>query len=570
MSESTKVQAFVHKLEEGGWAGIVRTALMVTAVLAVAIFLLGWKFRGLSAPTAMDQAQIAREIARGHGFSTKFIRPRAYQQFMDNKKAFPEGPIPDTYHAPLNPLVNALPLRLVARTWDMPLDKLVYLSDRVIAGVAILFFALAALVTYFTLRRLFDHKLAVLSVGLMLLCATFWNHALAGLPQMLMLFLFSCVLYAMTRAVENHYEERPVLGWLALTAFLFGLLALTHALTVWIFLGALVFCVALFRGRVANAVAMVAIFLVMVVPWMVRTYAVSGNPFGSAIYSLLFQVTGELSGVMRSTSTDLMDASPRFLRGKMQNQALAQLTSIYAHLGQVLAAPVFFIALLHLFKRRETAIFRWGVLLMLAGAIVGMSLFGLGANGEQANDLWVLFIPIFTAYGLAFLLVLWNRLNLNVQLARVVFIVLIFVVSSVPMLPLLLGGGLPVHWPPYVPPFIAILNDWFGEREAIASDVPWAVAWYADRPSIWLPKAPKDLIELNDYDRLHRPIAGVYLTPVSGNAPFFSAIVKGEWKDWVGFIMRAPIPPDFPLQAVTALPIDNECTLYADRPRWQQ
>ena len=34
-------------------------------------------FRGLSSPTGMDQAQIARELARGNGFHTKFIRPYA-------------------------------------------------------------------------------------------------------------------------------------------------------------------------------------------------------------------------------------------------------------------------------------------------------------------------------------------------------------------------------------------------------------------------------------------------------------------------------------------------------------
>ena len=37
-------------------------------------------FRGLNSPQAMDQAQIGRQIARGEGFTTKFIRPLAYDE----------------------------------------------------------------------------------------------------------------------------------------------------------------------------------------------------------------------------------------------------------------------------------------------------------------------------------------------------------------------------------------------------------------------------------------------------------------------------------------------------------
>ena len=75
MASETKVQAFVHALEEGGWVGKIRFALLAAAVAAVYSLFIFANFRGLSHPKAMDQAQIAREIARGNGFSTKFIRP---------------------------------------------------------------------------------------------------------------------------------------------------------------------------------------------------------------------------------------------------------------------------------------------------------------------------------------------------------------------------------------------------------------------------------------------------------------------------------------------------------------
>jgi hypothetical protein len=73
---------------------------------------------------------------------------------------------------------------------------------------------------------------------------------------------------------------------------------------------------------------------------------------------------------------------------------------------------------------------------------------------------------------------------------------------------------------------------------------------------------------LHDYNRLNAPIVGLYLTPVSGDGRFFSDIVKGEYKEWSPFILRNLDTKGFPLNAVTALPIDNECIFYSDRNRW--
>ncbi len=69
--------------------------------------------------------------------------------------------------------------------------------------------------------------------------------------------------------------------------------------------------------------------------------------------------------------------------------------------------------------------------------------------------------------------------------------------------------------------------------------MPWAVAWYADRKSLWLPMIdPTISSALNDYNQLDGQIVGLYLTPVTGNRAFIAEIVKGEYKEWAPFIMR--------------------------------
>jgi hypothetical protein len=200
------------------------------------------------------------------------------------------------------------------------------------------------------------------------------------------------------------------------------------------------------------------------------------------------------------------------------------------------------------------------------------------APDVQANDLHMLFIPLMTAYGLAFALVLWSRLELNFKLVRFGYLAAIFLISSLPFLAQFIELNSKakgrVQWPPYVPPFIAVLNQWTSEREVIASDMPWAVAWYADRKSLWVPLTIKDFENLNDFNQLNGQIVGLYLTPITGNRAFIQDIMKGEYKEWALFITRevtrgaGAALRDFPLKAYTPLPIDAECILYSDRDRW--
>jgi hypothetical protein len=189
----------------------------------------------------------------------------------------------------------------------------------------------------------------------------------------------------------------------------------------------------------------------------------------------------------------------------------------------------------------------------------------------QSNDLHVLFIPSLTCFGLALVMVLWARLELNVQLIQYAFVALICLVSGLPIISDLTGPSKPgIQWPPYVPPYIGILREWTEEDEIIMTDMPWAVAWYADRKSLWLPNTINDYITLNDWNQLGGKIVGMYLTPISGSAPFMREVVKGEYKDWSPFIMRTANLKDFPLSAVTPLPVDGECIFYADHDRWSQ
>ncbi len=575
MSERS-MQEMVHRLEEGNWVGRVKLGLLLGA-LGFMIYL--WLFsntgfKGLAHEKAMEQAQISRELARGNGFSTKMTRPAAMWLYERNKGGFPVDRQPDIFHAPLNPWINSWFILLAKDSWQMTTKMFQYLPDRIIAGVGLTFYFLAVLVSYLTARRIFDRRLALLGMGLLLVCQRCWDFALSGLPQMLMLFLFSCAIHTLFRAVQAREEAQSPLRWMIASGALFGLLALAHGLTMWIFAGALIFSALYFRPYGRQAGVMLAVFMVFYGPWLIRNQMVCGTPVGLGWYSGLYGARGNSESFeMRSMKLTLVDLTPRFFRRKVQNESLRQFDQIYSFLGNVVVAPVFFLALLHIFKRRETSVFRWCLLLMWISAFLGMSVFGFSEQaGLHANDLHVLFIPMMTFYGLALVLVMWSRLQITARFIWLGFISAIYFVSALPFIDQtleLLGPPTGrVAWPPYIPPYIAIMNGWTNEKEIIASDMPWAVAWYADRKSLWLPLTVKDFLDLNDYGRLDGRIVGLYLTPVTGNRAFLSGIVKGEYKEWAQFIMRNVSAKDFPLKYVTALPMENECVFFSDRDRW--
>jgi hypothetical protein len=577
MATDQQVQEFVHRIEEGRWVKWIKLGMLFAVLggMFVAFILDPWYwglYKGLSHPKAIEQAQIARELARGNGFTTKTIRPLAYSQIKTNKGCINVNRLQDTYYAPLWPMTLAPALRAVKDKWQMTTRDYVYVGDRMVSAVAMIFFFLSIGVNFFTARRLFDSLMGVWTIVTMLACALFWRYSMSGLPQMLMLFLFSCAVYALVRATEARLEERWPWGWLSLVALIFGLLALTHGITIWIFAGTLFFCGLYFLPRWQTVLLMGVIFMCVYSPWMYRQYRVSGSPVGISAYSILYQIRGNESSIMRSMDLDTSGVSPTVFRRKIQMQASDQLGNLFNSLGGCVAAPIFFLALMHFFKSPLARTFRWALLSMWLFALLGMSAVGSDDDGQlSANDLNILFIPMFAAYGTAFLLVLWSHLEINVPLVRYCFYTLIVGISFLPMSNLLMcGTKSPVQWPPYVPPYIAIMRDWTTPDEVIASDMPWAVAWYADRKSLWLPMTIQLFIDLNDYERMGGKIAGIYLTPLSGNKGLISDIVKGDYKEWAPFILRNVNIKDFPLKAVTAMPLDNQCIFYSDRDRWTE
>jgi 4-amino-4-deoxy-L-arabinose transferase-like glycosyltransferase len=567
-NEDTVVQELIHRVESGAWQGALLKLLFAAAVAGLAAVYLLVNFRGLESETAMDQAQVGRQIAAGAGYTTLYVRPLAIWQFRSHLDELPVGAPPDIYNFPLNPVLNAVVLRPIKRWWPMSRTDIIYVGDLAIAATGILLFLASTIVIFFLVRELFDPRIAWLTAGLMLVTDLLWKFSTSGLPQMLVFFLFGIALWLIHRAILAREDAQAgrMLALLAGTGFVFGLMTLAHPLTSWLFAGFLAFVFLWFQPRAFSGLLIFFVYAAVISPWLVRNYLVCGNPFGLAPFSML-EGTGSSEYAAMSTVTPDLSAFGA-VRGKLRSGVMDQFEQLFAYLGHNIAGAAFFLSLLHIFKRRATGLLRWAVLAMWVSAVLGMAVFS-PRGAVSHNQLHIIFLPLFIAYGTAFLLVLWGRMNLRFPKARTAFVTGVFLFSAIPMAVNLLGSPPGrVAWPPYVAPFINAVSNWMEPNEVICSDMPWATAWYGGRLSLLLPATIPQFITIHDYKYLGGPVNGLYLTPVSGNRPFLSQIAKGDYGAWASFIMRTADLSRFPLQYFTPLPIDNECVFYSNRDRW--
>jgi hypothetical protein len=583
LSTEEQIQRTVVSLETGDLAKLVWRAVFTLVALGLSAFYLINEFHGLPVSQAMDQAQIGREILRGHGWQTEVIRPLAIGELARHGKDVKTAIRDDTYSAPIPPLLDAVAICLPVKLgWDLKKTDFVYSADRAIACMGVLFFLASLVVLYFIALDLFDQRLAAIATGLVLICDMMWRYSLSGLPQMFLLLLFHLNVYAMLRAMRGRYSNEPHLGWIAAVGLGFGLMALTHALSIFIFVPVLGFSVFFFRPRGRDALVMLAVFLAVYSPWLVRNAMVCGDFRGLAGFSGLDGIVHPESGHMRRFAIDLGDASGNYFAQNFRVNLTAQINRLIEYMGWSCVAPLALVSVLHAFRRPVTAAFRWLLFAMWGGAVCGMGIFGMKEEGSlAANQFYLLFVPLFICYGMAYVLVQWDRrigLGFIVpqwgrrggvhHFLRLSLVIAIFFLSGIPLLSRIFFDkhGWSVEWPPYVPPYITMLRGWFQPDEIIGSDMPWAVAWYADRRSIWLPFQPQDLFSLSDYRQLGGPVAALYFTPISGASNTLGDLIDGDYRHWTGYIVhtidssRTP----YPYRVMLGLP---GCILYMDRDR---
>ncbi len=530
---------------------IIGWALAIVFVFAMTGYHLKMDYRGLSSPIGMDQAQIAREIARGNGMTTNNVRPlllsdRARHAEEVGKELDLEN-FKDTYHSPLNPLVNSIMFKLSGADYSLEEEGeqlSSYGPDRLITALSMVFLLGSIGVAYLLVSRIFDRKIGAVVAVLMIFCDLMWEFSKTGMPQMLMLLLFMVAIFFLYKATENGELDLPTMPWLVVSALFFGLLALTHWITVWIFFGVIAYALIVFRPRGVAALVMTLTFLAIISPALYHNYQVTGQIGGDARYVIYEGLTGAEGGGALMNSFNIEQVQMKGLASRVLVESIGQLNNVVSLMGAIFAAPLFFIALLHPFKRPEIAKFRWGILLMWIFAVIGMTLFGLPGKQLSSNQMHIIFAPIMAGYGLAILAVLWSRVSIPSELPmlRNGHLIIVVLLSALPILLGIMktlsssGWGQARPQYPYLPGYLVYLNEWVDDDEIIVSDMSEGVAWYADRDAIAIPSRMEDFSEIEELVKdSGMSIAGFHISPLSVNLPFIDG-TRNTYRDWAPLV----------------------------------
>ena len=512
--------------------------ILAFVIVSLCMFQLCLTYRGMDQPVAMDMAQIGRQIARGEGFTSKFIRPiDVWDQNKESKgKALDFEHFADTNHAPLYPYVLAGAIKasgfddFQAKRMDEK-ESNVYAGDRIIAATSTFFFLTALLLAYTLFSRLFDEVVAATTVALMGLSELVLQYALSGLPQMLMMCFVLGAVHCLVSAVKANTEGNgtKVILWNLAMFVLLALLCLTCRMSLWCAIGMLVFVGIYFSPRGMYAAIGAAVLAILVILPTVLQLSPTGGLEKKLMYAIFngFGSNGA-EALMRSATTEAMsfNSSNFFLR--LLGYTFAQFNSMYINMGAIVTTPFFLLALLNKFRTPAVQACKWAVFAMWLASCAGMALFGENET-ISASQQAILFTPFFVAFGTALVFIFLARMQLGQAYngVRGLAIATMLVISSglfLFQLPrqLYIGiwtsaRGIP-HFPPYYPAAMnGKLHNMTNEKDLVVTDQPWGVAWYADRKALWMPRSLEDLTRNLEpiFHRAGQNIQGFLITPSS-------------------------------------------------------
>ena len=567
-----RMQGILHSLEEGK-AQIV-TRLIPSAIVLLLIFISYDVriFQGLTDAQSMDNAQLARQIATGAGYTTKFIRPSAIAQFSQFQQAkartatelysssqYPAGAerlLPDSYNAPGYPYLLAAWFKVVHPAFSTSAHDLaqtrIFGPDKFPMVLNQFFLCLTAVLVFVLALRLFDQRVAWLSVSVFLLTNLVWQYSISALSTSVLMFLLCAVLFialeifsigeACFKSTESSFW--PAWIWGLLLALILAAACLTRLHLLVLLIPLAVFLFVMPRRHFLLLPLVMLPTLGLAAAWFWHMHQISGSPVGSNA-SLLHYGMPDFDGnqifcVLAAPNYDQLfkDASAKEFLGFRW-----QMEHFWTLLGANPFVVLFFVSFLHHFRRPRAQAFRWfllgsGFFLVLAN--------NLGSPHPGDVDQWnvlVLLLPGMIVVGSAFFCILLDRLHFPLRILNGATVTAVMILTAIPLISNMVDTRSNQAFPPYAPTFLRAIGDFIPKENWVTTDMPWAEAWYGNHASLWLPDTIADFNEIYD---TYNPSGVLILTPVLESEPA-TTLLTGEDKDWLPFVTGGNAPADFPL-----------------------
>jgi hypothetical protein len=528
--------------------------LIWTAVLILALVQVFLSFRGFTSADGMDQAQIAREMARGNGFTSRLLRPMALQQAQAAGKEITFLRLPDTAQPPVQPMLLAPIFKAMQSKWPFGDKRRIYTLDRVVACLGVTWLLITLTLVHGITKRLFDLNLAAFTVLALALSLPLWQMAIEGSSRMLLVMLTTLFLHRLVEMLQRDAAGEPAgAAQPFFLTILGGVMTLTHWMGVWLVLSLAVGWWLVLPSARRGVWAMLLVMLLCLAGWSYRLHLVGGDPMGIVKAWLISPLTTDHAFIhMRDLDGQLPSVYIGTLFRRLNNNVRDMLGNIYALLLGCVPALLAGMSLLHRFRNPVVMSLRTVLFVAWLGVIFGSVVMGNQGSGGSDMQVHATLVPLLSAFGLAIMAVLWSRLQEGKRTlwSDFGYAFVVITISAWPMASGLYTGVLEglfakdklVSWPPYMADATSMLNKLTDEPEIIVTDQPWSVAWYADRTALWFPKnrAQFDFIQKDSTAKGH-PVVGMFISPSStlNDAPH--TLHTGPYENWAPIMLRAPV-----------------------------
>lgn len=440
-----------------------------------------WHFDGFILNDYHEYCQIARNFAEGKGYSTSVLRPIAYQFFQTL-------PQPEVTRMPLYPFFLSLFFRAFGA------------SDGIVVLFNSIFYTVLIIVIFLIALELSRSLLLSLSAAMMTaFMEANIKFTVTAEPNIFFAAAFAGFFY--------YYLLKPDKTFIH--GMLLGLLHLIRANTMFVMAGFLVllfFRRGPYRQRITKMGMLAAGIFVALAPYWIRNYLVVGKPFFSLytyslllftdaypLYTIWTQVTNvDPAAYALSHPAELMQKSYQFLQFLLSGSVAFYKPSIL-----IMVAIGTFIR----FRDSRLRFIKWTCLVSIV--IQTLLLLPVG----PVPYYYMFFFPLLITVALVNAQSLLKR----AMPAALVLVTVIFISTTVP------------YWKsaPQSNRFREIgrqVASITAKDAIILTDIPWEVAWYADRKTVWL---PYDLATLKLISRTLKPdfilLTGLSYAAYGGN-----------------------------------------------------
>lgn len=557
-----KVQAAINSLDDGIANVVLRAILFICLGIAFAAGFAWTQFRGLDNSESMEYAQLAHNIADGHGFVTHCIRPVDFRQLEIGTESKTEiTALPELRKAPIYPFLLAIGFKLQNPSFVMPeAGKIFEPESKVILPLGIIFLLLTGLLVFFIALKLFDQQVAIISMILTLVNGTLLIHSISGTPMPIAIFLLSAIVLIVLHAVsamDAKKSWRLWLGLIALAGFLCGIAFLTlYSLIVLLPMMLIWLWFAFDQKKLAATGIFVLIFALCIAPWLIRNQTVAGTPFGlapSQIVHNTYMFAGD--SYDRTLAPELSNSITTMAIKQKFNATLSQVFNKNMGLGGLgLIGAFFLVSLINRSEEHEKNLLKW---IVLAGLFFTIAIIGL--CGVECLRLTAIFFPLMIIFGTAFFCEFVARLMNYVEDYEAAPGVVLVLIATLPALLTILSTRGAIPYPPYYPPLVSYVTDMLDDDEMLCTDIPWATAWYGGQTSVLLPAKVSDLDDMNNFGW---KCSGIYLADKAAAGSY------GKDASWQ-ILRRKEVPEGFLLtEGINLPPGRNDQLFLTDRVRW--